>query len=276
MFHDETFQCYNVLQKTIYFCSIKIMHSIHVKHTGSIFTPHEFICQFAPHLLSVQLPPYCIFSLIPHPERYIKKQPASSSKFLFESKFLHFKQPVPHVMIYGGMGAPIAGFSLEIAIELGIQNILIIGTCGLLDPKIKSGDTVVPSRFIREEGTSLHYVPPDEIIPTITHLNTIICQRLESYGVPCFQGLHWTTDAPFRETSDKIIRYRHEGCLSLDMESSALFAIAQYYHKKIAAILIGSDHLSDKEWNPPQPSYQRITTRIKEIVPLLPEIFQAF
>ncbi|MBN2102553.1 nucleoside phosphorylase [bacterium] len=174
------------------------------------------------------------------------------------------------------MGAPVAGLSLEVSIELGIQNILILGTCGLLNHKIQSGDVIVPERFIREEGTSLHYVPQDISIETNSRLNKMICHTFQSHQISCYQGLHWTTDAPFRETTDKIARYSGQGCHSLDMESSALFAISQYYQKKTAAILIGSDHLSDTGWIPPQPSFQGISDRIQEIIPLLPEILQAF
>ena len=42
------------------------------------------------------------------------------------------------------------------------------------------------------------------------------------------QGTSWTIDAPYRETVAEIRRYRQEGVATVDMEASALFAVAAY------------------------------------------------
>ncbi|MBZ0216722.1 MAG: hypothetical protein K8F25_09235, partial [Fimbriimonadaceae bacterium] len=43
----------------------------------------------------------------------------------------------------------------------------------------------------------------------------------------------WTTDAPFRETSDTIEDMRLRGLLAVEMEASALYAFAQARKKPV-------------------------------------------
>ncbi|MFC1569632.1 nucleoside phosphorylase [bacterium] len=248
------------------------MKSIQKPKSDSIFKPTTFINNFAPHLAMVQLPSFGILSLIPHLDRYLHSQPDHTLPYIFNTKYHLFNQPINHVLIYAGMGAPVASMSLEIAIELGVERIFIIGTCGILNPIIQSGDIIIPTGFICNEGTSSHYRSSDESFEKDNHVNQNLYDTLRKHQIPCYQGLHWTTDAPFRETQDKIVQYNKMDCLSVDMESSALFAIAQFYQKKIAALLIGSDHLSENGWDPPQPSFRVVADRIKQVLSLIPHL----
>ena len=60
----------------------------------------------------------------------------------------------------------------------------------------------------------------------------------------------WTTDAIFRETKDKVIKYGSRNILGVDMESTALMTVAQYRKVKLAIALAISDELYGKEWKP--------------------------
>lgn len=242
--------------------------------SNSIFNPKNFIECFASHLALVKLPSLCILSLIPHLDRYITTSDEKQFPYIFKTQYSHFKHPVEYVVFYAGMGAPTAGMSLEIAIELGVEKILIIGTCGLLNSEIQSGDIILPTEFIREEGTSMHYLPSNTSINTNHSFNKNISEHLNSHQIPFHSGLHWTTDAPFRETADKISQYSKKGCYSVDMETSALFSIAQFHQKAIGAILVGSDYLSENEWRPPEPSFRIVANRLKKIFKIAPEILQ--
>ena len=91
--------------------------------------------------------------------------------------------------------------------------------------------------------------------------------------MPFYQGTHWSMDAPFRETGAKAARRRKSGCLSVDMEASALLAAAGFYRIPAAVLLIGSDHVGPSSWSPPRPSFERVRQTIRKLLEFLPEVF---
>ena len=71
----------------------------------------------------------------------------------------------------------------------------------------------------------------------------------DAAGVPYATGLTWTTDGLFRETPAKVAARRAEGCLTVEMEAAALFAVAQYRGITIGQLLYAGDDLSGDEWD---------------------------
>jgi uridine phosphorylase len=62
-------------------------------------------------------------------------------------------------------------------------------------------------------------------------------------------GKTWTTDAPYRETPNKIAARRAEGCLTVEMESASLMAVAEFRGVILGQALYGGDDLSGAEWD---------------------------
>ena len=65
------------------------------------------------------------------------------------------------------------------------------------------------------------------------------------------RGTTWTTDAPYRETMKEIQQYQTEGVITVEMESSALFAIGQAHEIQTAALLVVGDSLANMRWEAP-------------------------
>ena len=72
---------------------------------------------------------------------------------------------------------------------------------------------------------------------------------LESRGVPHAVAPVWTTDGLFRETPDRVARRRAEGCLLVDMECSALAAVAAFRGVRFGQLLYAGDSLAAAEWD---------------------------
>jgi len=148
-----------------------------------------------------------------------------------------------------GVGAPIAAALLEEAIALGCRKFMVCGGCGVLDAGIAVGHLIVVSGAIRDEGVSYHYLPPSREVNAndngVRALVTMLTQR----GVPHVVGKTWTTDAPYRETANKIAARRGEGCLTVEMESAALMAVAEFRGVSLGQALYGGDDLSGAEWD---------------------------
>jgi uridine phosphorylase len=148
-----------------------------------------------------------------------------------------------------GIGAPAAISVLEEMIALGVRDLLIVGTGGSLQPALPIGSFVVPTGAIREEGTSFHYVPAGaELAPDAT-LAQALAEAVVAQGGGVTFGPVWTTDAPYRELRSKVAAYGAMGALAVEMEASALFALAQFRGVRLALLLAISDELFH-EWRP--------------------------
>ena len=148
-----------------------------------------------------------------------------------------------------GVGAPIAAGLLEEAIAFGCRKFIACGGCGVLEKDITVGHLIVVSGAVRDEGTSYHYLPPDREVTADERGVNALVTMLESRGVPYRVGKTWTTDAPYRETVNKIARRREEGCLTVEMESAALIAVSQFRNVIFGQALYGGDDLSGTEWD---------------------------
>jgi len=112
------------------------------------------------------------------------------------------------------------------------------------------GDGFIPIQAIREEGTSYHYLPPDAASIASPHLNAILQAQAMAHSFAVQQGNIWTTDAPYRETAQKIARFQKAGVHTVDMEMAALFAVARYRNCDVGALLLVSDECYHPTWQP--------------------------
>lgn len=151
--------------------------------------------------------------------------------------------------VHPGVGAPMAAGILEETIALGFRKFIACGGAGVLNREIAVGHIVVPSVAVRDEGTSYHYLPPAREVGASPEGVAVIEQVLKRHGVPYLVGKTWTTDAPYRETSRKVQLRKSEGCLTVEMEASAFFAVAQFRGVTFAQMLYGGDDVSGGDWD---------------------------
>ena len=147
-----------------------------------------------------------------------------------------------------GIGAPSAAILLEKLAAFGVKNFIAIGTAGALQKELKLGNIVVCDRAIRDEGTSYHYIPAGKYSHPSERINQKIKEIIEQMGLEYTSGTSWTTDAVFRETIKEIEYYKEEGVLTVDMEASAIFAVAHALNVDVGSIFTISDYLGDGEW----------------------------
>ena len=156
----------------------------------------------------------------------------------------------PFSVLASPMGASMAAMFLEQLIALGARHFLYLGFCGALDTTYHIGDCLIPLYAIREEGTSYHYLPA-EVVPTATpYLTAALQAEAQTQQVTLRQGPVWTTDAPYRETAQKIRHFQAVGVHAVDMEMAALFAVAAYRGCAVTALLIVSDECYHPIWKP--------------------------
>ncbi len=148
-----------------------------------------------------------------------------------------------------GIGAPLAVGLLEKAIAFGCRKFMVCGGCGVLDKEIAVGHLLLPVSALRDEGTSYHYQPPSREIAMDPHALTVIENVLKRHGLDYLRTKTWTTDAIYRETRAKASAYREEGCLAVEMEAAAFFAIAKFRNVDLGQILYGGDAVLQEAWD---------------------------
>ncbi len=156
----------------------------------------------------------------------------------------------PLSLLQAPVGAPGTVMMMEELIACGARTILGLGWAGSLQPHAPVGSCLLPTRCLREEGTSFHYDPDPaaEILPDAALVEKL-AQAAQAEGVQPIIGPHWTTDAPYRETLAKLAAYRQQGILGVDMETSAMYVLGRYRGVRVANLLVVSDELW-QEWKP--------------------------
>ena len=149
-----------------------------------------------------------------------------------------------------GPGAPFVGIVVEELAALGVNGFVIVGLAGSLRPELRLGSLVVCGKAVRDEGTSHHYQRPSRYAYPDRRLTDQLVAHLTRTGTSFLVGPSWTTDAPYRETVPEIRKYRHMGVLTVEMEASAVFAIAGHLGLRSAALFVISDHLDESGWEP--------------------------
>ncbi|MFC2168515.1 hypothetical protein ACFLRW_05965 [Acidobacteriota bacterium] len=164
-----------------------------------------------------------------------KKETPFGKIFLLEDK----------IILYQCISSPLAVFSLERLIASGAEEIIVLGFCGSLVPESKIGDAVSIAGAISEEGTSKHYFQNKLSFEPSHPLRNWIENKLDTKKLTFSKETLVTTDAPFRETLSWLKEKQHQNIGCVDMETSAVFALSEYYGLRAAALMLISDILTE-------------------------------
>lgn len=152
-------------------------------------------------------------------------------------------------VVHAGVGASLSAGFMEELIALGCRKFIACGGCGVLDEKVGLGHVVVPLSAVRDEGTSYHYLPPSREVESSPEAVQAIQKTLDRHDVDYVLGKTWTTDGVYRETPAKVALRRAEGCLTVEMETAAFCAVAQFRQVIFGQILYGGDDLTGDVWD---------------------------
>lgn len=199
------------------------------------------------------LPPKLIYSPFIRPEigkkqikgkiRELPRIHPGTNLYCLNDEVLYFQ---------GLIGAPITAIFIEQLIALGITEIIFLGLAGGIQ-RVSIGDRIIVSEALRLEGTSYHYLPANlqnypskELTDDLEHFCTI-------KNIYYTKGKICSTDARFRETFDLVEQLRLKKVLAIEMEISAVFAIATFRQVQASAITIISDELKEEKWSVLEP-----------------------
>ena len=132
---------------------------------------------------------------------------------------------------------------------MGCEKFIICGGAGSIKKDSKVGELIVPVSAVRDEGTSYHYLEPSREVECHKETVDTVISYLKQMGIPFTTGKTWTTDAIYRETPEMIELRRNEGCITVEMEAAAFFAVSKYYDIPLAQLLYAGDDVSGEVWD---------------------------
>jgi len=173
--------------------------------------------------------------------------------FLFNSRLMMVPSSGtvvgPFFMAGPAVGAPMAILALEKLIALGAERIIVYGWCGSINKKLSIGDILLPTWAISDEGTSGHY-PTARQPESHKQTRQLLSEGLQDQGLTVRVGPVWTTDAPYRESLNRVTQLGRQDILGVDMEYSALVTVASYRQIELTAVFLVSDELWSGTWKP--------------------------
>ena len=168
-------------------------------------------------------------------------------------------------------GAPSAAAILEELCACGATHIVEVGVAGSLQSSLVPGNLVMVTEAFRDEGTSHHYFPPEVQLMASPLLKTQLLRGLNRRKLRYQEGPVWTTDGVFRETRRKFFKFRNWGALAVNMETSALFAVAKFRQIELASIQVISDMLSEQGWTPAF-HYKTVSDSLQTVLHIVIEV----
>jgi len=135
-----------------------------------------------------------------------------------------------------GIGCPSAAIAVEELSRIGAETFIRVGTTGALQNEIKMGDIVIATSAVRADGTSRSYAPIE--LPAVADFN--VTSALVNAAHKLRQKVHFgpvlTSDA-FYGDLDNLKLWSKYNVLSVEMESSTLFTLANVKKLKAGSIL---------------------------------------
>lgn len=145
------------------------------------------------------------------------------------------------------VGAPACAVSVEEIREIfNTDKIIHFGGAGCLNKEIARGKVMIPTEAYRDEGTSYHYAPATDYIK-VKNADTVAAFMKEN-KIPYVMGKTWTTDAFYRETYKNFEKHKADGCISVEMEGSAVQAVCDFRGIEVYMFFTSGDLLDAPEW----------------------------
>ena len=148
-----------------------------------------------------------------------------------------------------GIGGPSTAIAVEELANCGARTLIRVGTCGGIDLSVKSGDLVIASGAVRQDGTSCEYAPlPYPATPSPEVLFALMEAAKEQKhpfhtGVvqskDSFYGQHAPQSMPTAKTlTAQWDAWKALGVLASEMEASTLFTVGAYRRLRTGAIFL--------------------------------------
>ena len=151
--------------------------------------------------------------------------------------------------VSSGIGAPAVEIAITELKNVGVDNIIRVGSSGALQPDIELGDLIISEAAVRLEDTSKHYVIPEFPAVASRMVTSALIRACEENNLPYHVGITassssfyvgqgrpgWNDYLPsFRK--DLVDDLTKAGVMNLEMEASLMFVMGSIYKMQMGTI----------------------------------------
>jgi uridine phosphorylase len=160
-----------------------------------------------------------------------------------------------------GVGGPSAAIAMEELAKVGSDTFIRVGTSGAMQEWIQPGDLGIVTGAIRDEGTSLHYLPVE--FPAVANLEITLALRdgARRTGATAHLGIAQSKDSfygqhePGRMPIAKRLQERWAawmagGAICSEMEAAPLYIVAATLGVRAGGIMMIAGHPDQRQMTP--------------------------
>lgn len=147
-----------------------------------------------------------------------------------------------------GIGGPSAAIAMEELVALGAHTFIRVGTCGGIKLDVKSGDAVIATGAVRQEGTSREYAPIAFPAVSDFQVSRALWDACGNLGYERHAGVVQSKDSFYGQHSPERMPISTElkenwealkrlGVLASEMETAALFTVAASLGVRCGSVL---------------------------------------
>ena len=200
-------------------------------------------------------PEIALLSGDPQRANFIAKTHLQNVQLLSENRGLHsYLGDLPNgkkiLSATSGMGAPSLSIVVNELVQVGIQKIIRIGTCGSIQPHISVGSIVISNAALCRQGAANDIAPVEYPATADPFLTVALVKAAQELKIEHYLGITASVDTFYegQERTDSanpyLIRslngiteeYRRLNILNYEMEAGMLFKMAGVYNFAAAAV----------------------------------------
>ncbi len=164
-----------------------------------------------------------------------------------------------------GIGGPSAAIALEELVAIGADTFVRVGTSGAMQDTVRPGDIAVVSGAIRDEGTSMHYLPLEFPAIADIEITQALADSARSAGKKVHVGVSQSKDsfygqhAPGRmpvanRLKDRWAAWIGGGAICSEMEAATLYIVASVLRVRAGGVMMVMGHpdqspMTPEEWD---------------------------
>jgi uridine phosphorylase len=163
-----------------------------------------------------------------------------------------------------GIGGPSAAIAMEELVAIGADTFVRVGTSGSMQENIKPGDIAIVSAAIRDEGTSLHYLPLEFPAVADVNLTQALSDAARDMGKTVHVGVSQSKDSFYGQHSpermpiasrlkERWTAWMAGGAICSEMEAAPLYIVASVLRVRAGGLMMVMGHpdqtpMTPAEW----------------------------
>ena len=216
---------------------------------------HLYHIDFGREDLGSLSPTIALLSGDPQRANFIAQTYLHDVRILSENRGLHsylgyLPNGKPVLSATSGMGAPSLSIVVNELVQVGIQKIIRIGTCGSIQPHIPVGSIVISSAALCRQGAANDIAPVEYPAAADPFLTVALVNAAQELKIEHYLGITASVDTFYEgqertnSANSHLIRklegiteeYRQLNILNYEMEAGTLFKMAGVYGFAAAAV----------------------------------------